>query len=399
MAQGHKGVEAKRISRIRSRMAREFQIFLKPVGALCNLRCSYCYYLAKKDLYPEKAGMTRMGDELLEKYIIQQIEATTDDVVMFSWHGGEPTLAGPDFYMKAVAFQKKHNSAGKKIINGIQTNGTLLDENWCRFLSEENFLVGISIDGPEEFHNRHRYDGNGSGSFSRVMHGYELLRRYGVTTEILCVLNSHNVSHPMVIYDFFKGLGAKYLTFLPLVERDPGSATGASIDSVPAEQFGIFLSEIFDQWVEKDIGSIKIQIFEEASRRAFNQDHTLCIFRVNCGGVPVVEHNGDFYSCDHYVDSDHLIGSINDNSLAEFLDSERQQAFGKLKSETLPLYCRECNVLDMCNGECPKNRFINTPDGDPGLNYLCSGYKMFFEHCQPFIKALRSIWMKERNHL
>ena len=377
-------------------MAREFQIFVKPVGAVCNLSCSYCYYLCKKGLYPEK-GSSRMSDDLLKKYIIQQIEATTDDVVMFSWHGGEPLLAGLDFYKKAVAIQKKYNPAGKKIINGIQTNGTLLDETWCRFLSEENFLVGISIDGPEEFHNRYRYDCNGKGSFSRVMRGYELLKKNGVTTEILCVLNSQNVRHPLKVYDFFKGLGAKYLTFLPLVERDPGSASGVSIDSVPAEQFGIFLSEIFDQWVQKDIGRIKIQIFEEASRRAFNQDHTLCIFKVNCGGVPVVEHNGDFYTCDHYVDSDHLIGNINYSSLAEFLDSERQQAFGKLKSETLPRYCRECKFLDMCNGECPKNRFINTPDGEPGLNYMCSGYKIFFEHCQPFIQALRSVLLKEGN--
>lgn len=373
-------------------MAREFQIFVKPVGAVCNLRCSYCYYLCKKELYSEKES-PRMSDDLLAKYIIQQIEATTDEVVMFSWHGGEPLLAGLDFYKKAVAIRKKHNPADKKIINGIQTNGTLLDENWCRFLSEENFLVGISIDGPEEFHNRHRYDSNGKGSFRRVMHGYELLRRYGVTTEILCVLNSQNVAHPLAVYDFFKGIGAEYLTFLPLVERNPESVSGVSIDSVPAEQFGIFLSEIFDQWVQKDIGRIKIQIFEEASRRAFNQDHTLCIFKVNCGGVPVIEHNGDFYSCDHYVDSDHLIGNINHSSLEEFLDSERQQTFGKSKSETLPRYCRECNVLDMCNGECPKNRFINTPDGEPGLNYLCSGYKLFFEHCQPFISSLRTLWL------
>lgn len=377
-------------------MEREFQIFVKPVGALCNLRCSYCYYLPKKDLYPEKAGMTRMGDELLEKYIIQHIEATTDEVVMFSWHGGEPTLAGLDFYRKAVALQNKYNTDGKKIINGIQTNGTLLDEEWCRFLSEENFLVGISIDGPEEFHNRHRFDGSGRGSFSRVIKGIELLIKYGITIEILCVVNSLNVMYSLRIYDFFKDLGAQFLTFLPLVEQDTGSASGVSEETVPAEKFGIFLSEIFDKWVEKDVGRIKIQIFEEALRRAFQQEHTLCIFKVNCGGVPVVEHNGDFYSCDHYVDKDHFIGNINEGSISSFLDSERQQAFGKIKSETLPRYCRECNVLDICNGECPKNRFINTPDGEPGLNYLCPGYKIFFEHCQPFIETLRVIWLKQQ---
>ena len=374
--------------------AREFQIFIKPVGAVCNLHCSYCYYLCKKDLYPEK-GSPRMSHELLEKYIIQHIEATTDDVIMFSWHGGEPTLAGLDFFRKAVAFQKKHTPGGARILNGIQTNGTLLDQKWCRFLSEENFLVGISIDGPEELHDLNRSDINDTGSFGKVMKGYELLKKHGITTEILCVLNSQNVRHSLVIYDFFKDLGVKYMTFLPLVERDPGSSTGVSTNSVPAEQFGVFLSEIFNRWVEKDIGSIKIQVFEEASRRAFNQDHTLCIFKVNCGGVPVVEHNGDIYSCDHYVDSDHLIGNINDGSLEEFLDSERQHAFGKAKSNTLPRYCRECTVLDMCNGECPKNRFISTPDGEPGLNCLCSGYKIFFEHCQPFIESLRAVWLKQ----
>ena len=374
-------------------MTMEFQIFAKPVGAVCNLRCTYCYYLCKKDLYPEN-GSPRMSDELLENYIIQQIETTTDEVIMFSWHGGEPTLAGLDFYRKAIALQKKHNSTGKKIINGIQTNGTLLDENWCRFFSEENFLVGISIDGPEEFHNHNRSDITGEGSFRRVMKGYDLLKRNEITTEILCVLNSHNVKFPDVIYNFYKDLDTKYITFLPLVEQDSFSFNGVSSETVPPDGFGNFLSEVFNQWVSIDIGRIKIQVFEEALRRAFNQDHTLCIFKANCGGVPVVEHNGDFYSCDHYVDSDHLIGNINNSSIADLLDSGRQQAFGKLKSETLPRYCRECNVLDMCNGECPKNRFINTPDGEPGLNYLCRGYKKFFEHCQPFIEALRAVWLK-----
>lgn len=374
---------------------REFQIFVKPVGAACNLSCGYCYYLCKKNLYPEK-GFPRMSNELLERYIIQHIEATTDETIMFSWHGGEPTSAGLDFFMKVVALQKKHNTGGKRIINGIQTNGTLLDQNWCRFMAEENFLVGISIDGPEEFHNQHRFDSNGKGSFSRVMRGYELLMRHGITTEILCVINSQNVSHPLMIYDFFKGLGAKYITFLPLVEQDPGSVTGVSNDTLPADRFGIFLSEVFDQWVDKDVGRIKIQIFEEAFRRAFNQDHTLCIFKVNCGNVPVVEHNGDFYSCDHYVDKNHLVGNIYKGSIAGFLDSERQKVFGRKKSDTLPNYCRECDFLDMCNGECPKNRFILTPDGEPGQNYLCTGYKIFFKHCQPFITALRTAWLNQR---
>lgn len=374
-------------------MPGEFQIFTKPVGAVCNLRCSYCYYLARKDLYADR-GSFQMSDKLLEKYISQHIEATTDDVVMFSWHGGEPTLAGLDFYRKALVLQKKYNSAGKRIINGIQTNGTLLNDEWCRFLADENFLTGISMDGPEEYHDRYRKGRDGSGSFRQVMRGYELLKKFGITTEVLCVVNSYNGGSPGILYDFFRGIDAKYMTFLPLVERVPGSETGVSSETVPAVVFGNFLSEIFDRWVEKDAGRIKIQIIEEALRRAFNQEHTLCIFKVNCGGVPVVEHNGDFYSCDHYVDQDHLLGNINEGSLAGFLDSEKQQAFGRSKSLSLPRYCRECDVLDMCNGECPKNRFILTPDGEPGLNYLCPGYKIFFKHCQPFIDELRKVWLK-----
>jgi len=373
---------------------REFQIFIKPVGASCNLRCSYCYYLGKKDLYPTESS-TLMEDEILEKYIIQHIEASTEEVVTFSWHGGEPLLAGLDFFKKAVAFQRRHLPAGRSLINGIQTNGTLLDLNWCRFLSQENFLVGISIDGPDEQHNRHRRDRAGKGSLNRVLKGYELLRNQGITAEILCVLNSYNVRYPGKIYGFFKELGARYITFLPLVERQPVSATGVSPDSVPAEEFGIFLSEVFDDWVEKDIGRIKIQIFEEAARSAFRQDHTLCIFKVNCGGVPVIEHNGDFYSCDHYVDRDHRLGNIKDKSVAFFLDCVTQKAFGMAKSATLPEYCKGCTLRDMCNGECPRNRFISTPDGEPGLNYLCSGYKLFFEHCQPFIEVLRTTWLNQ----
>ncbi len=373
----------------------EFQIFIKPVGASCNLRCSYCYYLGKKDLYKGSRSI-RMSVDILEKYIIQHIDASTDNVIMFSWHGGEPLLAGLDFYKEAVFLQQKHLPAGRSVINGIQTNGTLLDDDWCRFLAEENFMVGISIDGPDELHNRFRHDGAGKGSLHQVLKGYDLLQKHGITSEILCVLNAHNVRYPKVIYDFFRDLGARYMTFLPLVERQPGSGTEVSSDSVPAFEFGIFLCEVFDDWVEKDIGNIKIQIFEEAARTAFGQGHTLCIFKENCGGVPVIEHNGDFYSCDHYADRDHLLGNIMNSSVANFLDSPEQKAFGMAKSATLPGYCKECPVKVMCNGECPKNRFINTPDGEPGLNYLCKGYKHFFNHCRPFVDAIRIAWKNQQ---
>jgi uncharacterized protein len=371
--------------------SREFQVFAKPVGSACNLRCSYCYYLGKKNLYPD-SGRFLMADDILEKYIIQHIEASTEDIITFSWHGGEPLLAGIGFFKKVLKFQKKYKPAGSTIINGIQTNGTLLDERWCHFLAENKFLVGISIDGPGEFHNQNRRTLGNNNSFLNVIRGYELLKNHGVLSEILCVVNADNVNHPLIIYNFFKQLGAEYITFLPLVEQDNGSETGVSKKSVPSKDFGMFLSAIFDEWVEKDIGRIKVQIFEEAARTAFNQEHTLCIFKINCGGVPVVEHNGDFYSCDHYVDNEHLLGNLKDKSLSYFLDCDSQKAFGMSKSNTLPRYCTECEVKSMCNGECPKNRFISTPDGEAGLNYLCSGYKYFFNHCRPFVAAIAEVF-------
>jgi len=376
-------------------MPDNFQIFVKPAGAACNLRCTYCYYLEKKDLY-KGAGSLKMNDEILEEYIKQHIEAATDDPVMFSWHGGEPLLAGIDFYRKAVSLQKKYLPAGKPAINGIQTNGTLIDDEWCRFFRSENFITGISIDGPERFHNKHRLTPSGGSTLTSVLHGYDLLLKYGITTEILCVVSSHNSDHPLELYNLFRQLGAAYLTFLPLVERDHSKASGASDASVRPADFGHFLSAIFDEWIEHDIGRIKVQIFEEAFRSAFKQEHTLCIFKAVCGGVPVIEHNGDFYSCDHYVESEHLVGNIKDISLADLLESPRQKGFGMSKSNTLPRYCLDCDVLNMCYGECPKNRFILTPDGKPGLNYLCSGYKLFFNHCKPFIDVLRKTWLDQQ---
>jgi uncharacterized protein len=339
-----------------------------------------------------------MADYILEKLIIQHIDATTDKLINFSWHGGEPLLAGIDFYRKVLNLQRKHQPAGSKILNGIQTNGTLLDDEWCSFLANEGFIAGISIDGPGGFHNKYRRTRENDDSLSQVIRGYELLQKYGVLPEILCVVNADNVKHPIIIYNFFKQLGSEYITFLPLVEPKPDSPTGAGRCSVPADEFGFFLSAIFDEWVEHDIGTLKIQVFEEAIRIAFNQEHTLCIFKADCGGVPVVEHTGDFFSCDHYVDSDHLLGNIRDNSLSSFLDSKGQKAFGRAKSLTLPRYCIECEVRPMCNGECPKNRFITTPDGEAGLNYLCSGYKYFFNHCRPFVEAISAAWKSQNSN-
>jgi uncharacterized protein len=340
-----------------------------------------------------------MTDDILEKYIIQHIQASTEDIINFSWHGGEPLLAGIDFYRKALRLQAAHKPAGKTILNGIQTNGTLINEEWCRFIEKEGFIIGISIDGPAEFHNTFRRTKDGGKTWQQVYRGYQLLKQHGVSPEVLCVINSENIKHPLVIYDFFKQMGAKYITFLPLVEPDGDSSTGVSSNSVPSEEFGFFLSEVFDSWVENDISEIKIQIFEEAARTAFNQEHTLCIFKVNCGGVPVIEYNGDFYSCDHYVNKDYVIGNIMDHSLTGFLESQRQVEFGKVKSVTLPGYCLECEVRSMCNGECPKNRFILTPDGKAGLNYLCKGYKYFFNHCRPFVEAIADAWKNQSGFL
>jgi len=368
----------------------DFQIFIKPIGSACNLNCSYCYYSGKNNLY-KSSPVHLMGEDLMEQYIVQHIEAAESDEVMFSWHGGEPLLAGIDFYKKALELQRKHLPNGCRLINGIQTNGTLLDEEWCSFLASENFLTGISIDGPARLHNFYRMDHSGEGTFEEVLQGYKMLQQFGITSEILCVVHSQNVNHPLEVYNFFKSIGARFITFIPLVERLPGSPTGVTPDSVPAEAFGNFLVSVFDEWIENDIGVIQVQIFEEALRPAFNRDHTLCIFKKECGRVPVVEHNGDFYACDHYVDNRHRIGNIRNKSIPQLLDSPEQKAFGRRKSETLPDYCLQCQVKEMCNGECPKNRFIRTPDGEPGLNYLCSGYQIFFQYFKPFAMAVRQL--------
>jgi uncharacterized protein len=377
-------------------VSREFQVFVKPVSSECNLNCRYCYYLEKGHLF-QSTGFKRMAYDILERYIVMHIESTTEMNIFFSWHGGEPTLAGLDFFRKVVDIQKKHLPADRKILNGIQTNATLLDDDFCRFLSDEGFIAGVSFDGPEKFHDKFRISGNKSVSFKKAMNGYELLKKHNVPAEILTVVNSENVIYPMEVYRFIRSLGSEYLTFLPLVQRDSNTPSGASIISVSPVAFGTFMTAVFDEWVSADIGKIKIQIIEEAVRTAFHQEHTLCIFKETCGGVPVIEHNGDFYSCDHFVDEKHLVGNINNRSLSDMLDSQEQKSFGGAKLKTLPQYCKECEVRNMCNGECPKNRFITTPYGEPGLNYLCKGYKTFFNHIRPFADAVAEEWRRQNN--
>ncbi len=377
-----------------AKASRPFQIFVKPIGSLCNLSCSYCYYLRKADFYP-KGESFRMPDDVLEEYIAQHIKASSDSVIRFSWHGGEPTLLGPDYFRKIVAMQKKYRPAEKQILNGIQTNGTLLTEEWCRFLAEEKFSVGLSMDGPQEIHDKYRLAKDGAPTHEQTLRGYRLLRQQGITPDILCVVNAHNVQHPTKVYRFFKQIGARYIGFLPLVELQPGTEEVVTRDSVPGEGFGRFLCTIFDEWKSQDVGKVKVQIFEEAANTALDQEHELCIFRETCGDVPVIEHNGDFFSCDHFVDAEHLLGNIKNKPLIELLESPDQIAFGQAKIDRLPRYCQDCEVLPMCNGECPKNRFILTPDGEEGLNYLCEGYRLFFNHCRAFFEEVGNLWRRQ----
>jgi uncharacterized protein len=374
--------------------SRSFQIFAKPAGAACNLNCLYCYYLSKERLGLGDGQPSRMPEDLLEQYIVQQISASPDEVIRFSWHGGEPTVLGLEYFRLIVDFQRRHRPAGRIIANGMQTNGTLLDQEWGRFLAAEGFAVGISLDGPRELHDRYRLTRDGSPSFDQTMGGYDLLRSYGVPTDILCVVGAHNVRHPAEVYGFFKHIGASYVSFLPLVKPQPGASVDVNPDSVQPQAWGDFLCAVFDEWVSGDIGRIKVQIIEEAARTAFGQEHSLCLFRPVCGDIPVVEKNGDFYACDHFVDADHLIGNIGDALLIDLLESPAQRSFGLAKAE-LPRQCLACEVRAMCNGECPKNRFARTADGEPGLNYLCPGYKRFFTHVTPFVAEVAAEWRRQ----
>jgi uncharacterized protein len=374
--------------------SRTFQVFAKPIGSTCNLGCHYCYYLKKEHLYPKDESF-RMPDEVLEEYIVQHIDASPEEVIRFSWHGGEPTILGLDYFLKIVALQRKHQPPNRRIVNGIQTNGTLLDEEWCRFFAAEGFAVGLSLDGNQEMHDQHRVTKNQKPTHEQTMQGYKLLQKHHVYTDILCVVNEHNVRYPLQVYRFFRQNNAQYISFLPMVEPQPNTEDKISHISVPTEAWGEFLCTIFDEWRDQDIGKIKVQIFEEATRTAFNQEHSLCIFRPTCGDIPVVEHNGDFYSCDHFVDVEHCLGNIKETPLVELLESPTQRAFGNAKLETLPRYCLRCRVRSMCNGGCPKNRFLKTPDGELGLNYLCAGYKRFFTHCQPFVSEVSALWRRQ----
>jgi len=359
-------------------------------------------YLDKEELYP--GSKFRMTDELLETYIRQLIEAHKTREVTVAWQGGEPTLMGVDFFRKAIAYQEKYRKPGTIFENTLQTNGTLLDDEWCEFFKENNYLIGLSLDGPRELHDANRVDKKGGPTFDRVMRGLRILQKHGVEYNILTTVNRINAAHPLEVYRFLRDeVKTTWIQFIPVIERinEDGrtlyqQGTTVSENSVLPEQFGNFLITIFDEWVRHDVGKIFVQTFEAAVRSWLNMPTGMCFFSPTCGSGVALEHNGDLYSCDHFVEPDYLLGNIAENSMAELVGSDRQFKFGQDKLNTLPKYCLDCEVRFACHGECPKHRFINTPDGEPGLNYLCTGYKAFFTHIDEPLKIIADLFNRGR---
>jgi uncharacterized protein len=360
-----------------------FHILAKPTGAICNLDCKYCFFLSKERLYPD--SKFRMSDEVLESYLRQYIQAQRVDEVTISWQGGEPTLMGLDFFRRALEIVEKYQPPTMSVSHAIQTNGTKLDEEWAAFFKQHNFLVGISIDGPAELHNAYRVDKGGRPTFEAVMRGLDVLKKHKVDFNILCTVHAANADHPLEVYRFFRdGLGAEFIQFIPIVERDnqTGFQQGNRVTrrSVKGRQYGEFLSAIFNEWVLRDVGRVYVQIFDVALGAWVGAPPSLCVFSPTCGNALVIEHNGDLYACDHFVEPDYFLGNIEEDMLLDLVASDQQRKFGRDKLDTLPHYCRECEVRFVCHGGCPKNRFIETPSSEPGLNYLCAGYKHFFHH-------------------
>ena len=378
-----------------------FHIMTKPVGPLCNLDCAYCFYLEKENLYSGTQTWT-MREEVLERYIAQYIAAQPGDEVHFAWQGGEPTLLGVDFFRTVAALEEKY-AGGKRIHNALQTNGTLLDDAWGQFLSEHQFLVGISIDGPRELHDRYRVDKGQAPTFDRVMRGLETLKQHEVEFNTLTVVNRANSEHPVEVYRFLKEIGSGFLQFIPVVERRAAESDGDGLVliqpsferaaevtewSVEPLAYGKFLAQIFDEWMKKDVGKVFVQQFDVALESWMGLEASLCVFRKTCGSALAMEHNGDLYSCDHFVYPDHKLGNVMEADLKTMAESGQQTAFGNAKSDSLPRMCRQCDVRFACNGECPKHRFARTPDGEFGLNYLCAGYKHFFHHVDPYMQYM-----------
>jgi uncharacterized protein len=382
-----------------SEVPQAFHIMAKPTGSACNLNCDYCFFLKKEKLYAESGF--RMSDEVHEAYIRQLLEAHQVSQVTVAWQGGEPTLMGLDFFRRSVELQKKYAKPGTRIENTFQTNGILLNDEWCRFFHENNFLIGLSMDGPKELHDAYRKDKGGRGTFERVVRAVHLLQKHKVEINILCTVNRKNADHPLEVYRFFRDeLKARYIQFIPIVERDneTGYQEGNKVTdrSVQSEQFGRFLIQIFDEWVKKDVGNTFVLNFDGALAGWLAMAGTVCIFGPTCGLGMALEHNGDLYSCDHFVEPDYYLGNILKTSMIDLVGSEKQRRFGQDKKDSLPRYCRECEVLHICNGECPKNRFLETPDGEQGLNYLCPGYKAFFKHADKPMRIMANLIRRNR---
>ena len=387
--------------------AKPLYVMLKPAGAHCNLACKYCYYLEKNKLYPT-AQRHLMSDEMLEQFTREYIEAQTMNQMLFTWHGGEPLLRSIDFYRKALSLQQKY-AGGRRIDNVIQTNGTLLTDEWCEFFAQNHWLVGISIDGPQPYHDHYRLTAAGKPSWQKVMQGIKLLKKHGVEWNAMAVVNAYNVNHPLEFYRFFKENGCQFLQFTPIVERltrhEDGRPLASLADkneiplseaSVTPERWGYFLCAIFDEWVRKDVGKIFVEIFDCTLANWMGISPGICAYSKECGHAGVMEHNGDVYSCDHFVFPEYKLGNIRDHSLIDMLYGEQQQEFSRLKHSSLPRQCKECDMEFACHGECPKNRFMKDKYGDSGLNYLCPGYYHYYQHVAPYMDYMKQELMSQR---
>lgn len=387
--------------------AKPLYVMLKPAGAHCNLACKYCYYLEKNNLY-QNSHRHLMSDEMLEQFTREYIEAQTMPQVLFTWHGGEPLMRSIDFYKKALALQKKY-AHGKQIDNVIQTNGTLLTDEWCEFFAKNHWLVGISIDGPQEYHDHYRVTPAGKPSWEKVMQGIQLLKKHRVEWNAMAVVNAYNAEHPLEFYHFFRDNGCQYLQFTPIVERltehEDGRTLASLADdreipladaSVTPQQWGNFLCTIFDDWVRHDVGKTFVEIFDCTLANWMGVLPGICAYSKECGHAGVMEHNGDVYSCDHFVFPEYKLGNIKDQSLIDMLYGEKQQAFSRLKHTSLPRQCKECDMEFACHGECPKNRFEKDKYGEPGLNYLCQGYYQYYSHVAPYMDFMKRELLAQR---
>ena len=387
--------------------AKPLYVMLKPAGAHCNLACKYCYYLEKNNLY-QNSHRHLMSDEMLEQFTREYIEAQTMPQVLFTWHGGEPLMRSIDFYRKALALQKKY-AHGKQIDNVIQTNGTLLTDEWCEFFAKNHWLVGISIDGPQEYHDHYRVTPAGKPSWEKVMQGIQLLKKHRVEWNAMAVVNAYNAEHPLEFYHFFRDNGCQYLQFTPIVERltehEDGRTLASLVDnreipladaSVTPQQWGNFLCTIFDDWVRHDVGKTFVEIFDCTLANWMGVLPGICAYSKECGHAGVMEHNGDVYSCDHFVFPEYKLGNIREQSLIDMLYGEKQQAFSRLKHTSLPRQCKECDMEFACHGECPKNRFEKDKYGEPGLNYLCQGYYQYYTHVAPYMDFMKRELLAQR---